>query len=145
MSIISKPSLVEHAKLILSQPISISEAFSAGQFWCCFELLAEDGRLVIARVRLPRHPDSINSTDESSELYSMECEGATMKFLQGNVTSVPFPRLYAYEGPGSQRATDVGAAYMLIEGFYGNTLQDVQFNICDLSVRHILIFLPLGS
>jgi hypothetical protein len=145
MSIINKPSLMEHAKLILGQSVSISEAFSAGQFWCCFELLADDGRLVIARVRLPRHPDSTDTIDESSELYSMECEVATMKFLQGDIISVPFPRLYAYEGPGSQKAADVGAAYMLIEGFYGNTLQDVQFNICELPVRHIFVLHPIGS
>jgi hypothetical protein len=58
-----------------------------------------------------------------------------MKFLHENVTGVPFPKLYAYEGLGSQRAANVGAAYMLIEGFYGNTMQDVQFNICELPVR----------
>ncbi|CAI6336591.1 unnamed protein product [Periconia digitata] len=55
-----------------------------------------------------------------------------MKFLQNNATTVPTPKLYAYEPPGSQQAVDVGACYMLIEGFYGNTLQDVKFDICDL-------------
>lgn len=135
MSIINKSSLVEHTQLIIGQPVSISEAFSAGQFWCCFELLAGDGRLIIARVRLPRLPDSTDSANEHSELYSIECEVATMKFFHENVTGVPFPRLYAYEGPGSQRAANVGAVYMLIEGFYGNTMQDVQFNICELPVR----------
>jgi hypothetical protein len=135
MSIINKSSLVEHTQLIIGQPVSISEAFSAGQFWCCFELLAVDGRLIIARVRLPRHPNSTDSANEHSELYSIECEVAQMKFLHENVTGVPFPKLYAYEGLGSQRAANVGAAYMLIEGFYGNTMQDVQFNICELPVR----------
>jgi hypothetical protein len=135
MSIINKSSLVEHTQLIIGQPVSISEAFSAGQFWCCFELLAVDGRLIIARVRLPRHPDSTDSAIEHSELYSIECEVAQMKFLHENVTGVPFPKLYAYEGPGSRRAANVGAAYMLIEGFYGNTMQDVQFDICELPVR----------
>jgi len=135
MSIINKSSLVEHTQLIIDQPVSISQAFSAGQFWCCFELLADDGRLIIARVRLPRHPDSTDSANEHSELYSIECEVATMNFLHEKVTGVPFPKLYAYEGPGSQRAANVGAAYMLIEGFYGNTMQDVQFNICELPVR----------
>jgi len=135
ISIINKSSLIEHTQFIAGQSVSISEAFSAGQSWCCFELLAADGRLIIARVRLPRHPDSTDGANEHSELYSIECEVATMKFFHENVTGVPFPRLYAYEAPGSQRAAIVGAAYMLIEGFYGNTLQDVQFNICELPVR----------
>ncbi|KAK0127973.1 hypothetical protein ONS96_007467 [Cadophora gregata f. sp. sojae] len=141
MSIINKSSLVEHTQLIIGQPVSISEAFSAGQFWCCFELLAVDGRLIIARVRLPRHPDSSDSANEHSELYSIDCEVAQMKFLHENVTGVPFPKLYAYEGPVSQRAANVGAAYMLIQGFYGNTMQDVQFNICELPIstqEHII-------
>ncbi|KAF7879575.1 hypothetical protein EAF04_000770 [Stromatinia cepivora] len=123
---------MEHTEFIIGQPVSMSEAFSAGQFWCCFELRASDGRIVIARVRLPRHPDSNDGVDEHSELYSIKCEVETMRFLHECVTGVPFPRLLAYEGPGSQIAANVGAAYMLIEGFYGNTLQDVQFNICEL-------------
>ncbi|TAQ84345.1 hypothetical protein B7494_g7333 [Chlorociboria aeruginascens] len=94
-----------------------------------------DGRLNIAQMQLPRHPDSTGNANEYSELYSIDCEVATMRFLHENVTGVPFPRLYAYEGPGSQRAANVGVAYMLIEGFYGNTMQDVQFNICELPVR----------
>ncbi|KFY16084.1 hypothetical protein V492_01576 [Pseudogymnoascus sp. VKM F-4246] len=64
-----------------------------------------------------------------------------MGFLCENVTGVPFPTLYAFEGPESERATEAGAMYMLIEGFYGNTLQDVQFNICDLpnpALEHII-------
>ncbi|KAJ8065174.1 hypothetical protein OCU04_005886 [Sclerotinia nivalis] len=141
MSVINKSSLVEHTELIIAQPVSMSEAFSAGQFWCCFELRASDGRIVIARVRLPRHPDSTDGVDEHSELYSIRCEVETMKFLHECVTGVPFPRLLAYEGLGSQMAANVGAAYMLIEGFYGNTLQDVQFNICELPIptqEHII-------
>ena len=135
MSIINKPALVEHAQIIMGQPASISEAFSAGQFWCCFELIGADGRLIIARVRLPSHPDSIDSTNAHSELYSIECEVATMNFLHRSVTGVPFPKLCTHERPGSQRAAKVGAVYMLIEGFYGNTMQDVQFDICELPVR----------
>jgi hypothetical protein len=143
ISITNKSSLVEHTQLILGQPVSISEAFSAGQFWCCFELVAADGRLIIARVRLPRHPDSTDGVNEHSEMYSIQCEVATMKFLHENFKSVPFPRLYAYEDTRSQRAANVGAAYMLIEGFYGNTMQDKQFDICELPVRLcIFIFLP---
>ena len=107
--IINKSAHVEHTQLIIGQPVSISEPFSAGQFWCCFELLAVDGRLIIACVRLPRHADSTDSANEYSELCSIQCEVANMKFLHENVTSVPFPRLYACEGPESQRSADVGA------------------------------------
>lgn len=57
-----------------------------------------------------------------------------MRFLQANVTTIPFPTLFAYEAPGSAKAVKVGAAYMLIEGFYGNTLQDVDHSIYDLPV-----------
>jgi hypothetical protein len=138
MATINKPALLKHAQSVIDHPITISEAFSAGQYWCCFELVVADGRLIIARVRLPRHPDT-DSEHDDSEQYSIQCEVATMEFLHENVTGVPFPRLYVYEGPGSQRAADVGAAYMLIEGFYGNSMQNVQFNICELPV---LILIP---
>lgn len=47
MTLIDRSSLMEHTQLIIDQPVSISEAFSAGQFWCCFELLAADGQLII--------------------------------------------------------------------------------------------------
>jgi len=57
-----------------------------------------------------------------------------MRFLYENFTRVLFPRLYAYKGPRAQKAANVGAAYMLIEGFYGNTMQDLQFNTCELPV-----------
>jgi hypothetical protein len=69
-------------------------------------------------------------------MYSIQYEVTQMKFLHENVTGVPFPKLYAYEGPGSQRAVNVSAPpYILIKGFYGNTIQDMQFNICELPVR----------
>ena len=45
-----------------------------------------------------------------------------MKFLWANVRTVPVPELYAYEAPGSAWAIKAGATYMLIEGFYGNSL-----------------------
>lgn len=60
-----------------------------------------------------------------------------MEFLREEVKTVPVPTLYAYEMPGSARATLAGAAYMLIEGFYGNSLQDVHHTIYDLPVRYI--------
>ena len=135
MSTLNKSTLVRHAELVMGQKVSISEPFSAGQYWACFELIAADGSLIIARVRLPRHPNNTDAVNEQSELYSITCEVATMMFLRGKVTTVPFPRLYTYAGPESQWAADAGAIYMLIEGFYGNTLQDVQFDICQLPVR----------
>ncbi|OBT89241.1 hypothetical protein VE02_04262 [Pseudogymnoascus sp. 03VT05] len=55
-----------------------------------------------------------------------------MEFLHEYAIGVLLPRLHAFEGPDSQKAADVGAIYMLIDGFYGNSLQDVQFNICEL-------------
>ncbi|KFX90719.1 hypothetical protein V490_06300 [Pseudogymnoascus sp. VKM F-3557] len=141
MATIDKPALLKHSQALIGHPVIISEAFSAGQYWCCFELVIADGRLMIARVRLPRHPDSTDSAHDDSEQYSIQCEVATMEFLHENVTGVPFPKLHVYEGPGSQRAADVGATYMLIEGFYGNSMQDVQFNICELPIttqEHII-------
>lgn len=64
-----------------------------------------------------------------------------MEFLCENSTVIPFPRLYAFEGAESYKAAEVGVVYMLIEGFYNNTLQDMQFNICDLLVRILISFL----
>jgi hypothetical protein len=39
--------------------------------------------------------------------------------------------------------TDVGATYMFIEGFYGNSMQDVKYNICELPVRLSLYSSPI--
>jgi hypothetical protein len=131
---LDKSVLVRHAELIKGQKFSISDPFSAGQYWICFELVAEDGSLVIARVRLPRHPDLPSTVSEEDELYSIVCEVATMRFVRRSLSRVTIPRVYAYEGPGSQLAAEAGALYMLLEGFYGNTLQDVAFDICRLPV-----------
>jgi hypothetical protein len=61
-----------------------------------------------------------------------------MEFVRQGLSAIPTPRLYAYEGPGSQLAADVGAAYMLLEGFYRNTLQDIEFDIYNLPVSLML-------
>lgn len=132
MASINKAALMEHASVVLSSTASMSEPFSAGQYWCCFELVAPDGRFLIARVRLPKHPE--NNTTDSDEEYLIQCEVATMKFLRANARTVPLPKLYAYEAPGSVRAINAGATYMLIEGFYGNSLQDVDHSIFNLPV-----------
>jgi len=144
MSTIDRSALMEHVERISKKTATMSDAFSAGQFWCCFEFMLDGGNLIIARVRLPRHPDTKKSVNEASELYAIECEVATMKFLQEGIDSVvSTPRLYAYEPPGSQQAGLVGACYMLMQGFFGNSLQDVKFDICDLPVWTRLCETPI--
>ena len=134
MASINKTALIEHASAVLGSPASMSEPFSAGQYWCCFELVApDDDRFLVARVRLPKHPESSSSIDADDE-YLIQCEVATMSFLRTNVKTVPVPKLYAYEPPGSPRAINTGAAYMLIEGFCGNSLQDIDHSIYNLPV-----------
>ncbi|KAK3943052.1 hypothetical protein QBC46DRAFT_378825 [Diplogelasinospora grovesii] len=133
MASLKKTALVEHAEQLLESPVSMSESFSAGQHWCCFELVASNGRLVIARVRLPKHPDS--NVDENAEEDLIRSEVATMKFLQNHVMTVPVPTLYASELPGSPRAVAAGAAYMLIEGFHGNSLQDANHDMYNLPAK----------
>ncbi|KAI8710651.1 APH domain-containing protein [Fusarium sp. LHS14.1] len=130
---LDKNVLLRHAELIKGQKISMSEPFSAGQYWICFEMIAEDDSLIIARVRLPRHPDTLPIVNEKDEQYSIACEVSSMRFVRQTLSTVVVPRVYAYEGPGSQLATDAGAVYMLIEGFYGNTLQDITPDLCSLS------------
>ncbi|KAH7230078.1 uncharacterized protein BKA55DRAFT_545394 [Fusarium redolens] len=129
--------LQHHAELVKGQKVSMSEPFSAGQYWVCFELIAEDGSLVIARVRLPRHPLALSSVSEEDEQYAIACEISTMHFVKQRLPKLAVPCVYAYEGPGSQLALDAGAAYMLIEGFYGNTLQDVVPDLCSLSASKL--------
>ncbi|PSN68260.1 hypothetical protein BS50DRAFT_665880 [Corynespora cassiicola Philippines] len=141
MESINKLVLLQHVEKISGQTAKMSDPFSAGHHWCCFEFLLQDKSLIIARMRLPRHPDRSNSMTEASELYEIQCEVETMRFLQFNVKFVPTPKLYAYEPSGSPQAMAVGACYMLIEGFYGNTLQDVVFNMCNLPMsiqEHII-------
>ncbi|KAK4033372.1 hypothetical protein C8A01DRAFT_50020 [Parachaetomium inaequale] len=133
MASINKAALTEHASAVLGSPASMSEPFSAGQYWCCFELVAPDDRFFVARVRLPKHPES-NATDADEECL-IQCEVA-MKFLRANARTVPLPELYAYEAPGSIRAINTGAAYMLIQGFYGNSLQDIGQSIYNLPVSN---------
>ncbi|KAJ2892886.1 hypothetical protein MKZ38_009264 [Zalerion maritima] len=131
---IDKSVLVRHAELIKGQKVTMSQPFSAGQHWICFEMIAEDGSLVIARVRLPRHPNTPPTVTEEDELYAIACEVATMKFVRQSLSTITIPRVYAYEGPGSQLAAEAGAIYMLLEGFYGNTLHNVVSDMCNLSV-----------
>ena len=75
---IDKPALLRHTERIKGQKVIMSEPFSAGQYWICFEMIAEDGSLVIARVRLPRHPDVPATVREEDEAYGITCEIATM-------------------------------------------------------------------
>lgn len=134
---LDKSALVRHTESILKQPVTLSEPFSAGQYWICFEMVApESGQLIIARVRLPRHPDIPEELDEQSELYSITCEVQTMRYIKDHLTDILVPEVYAYAEPSSTYARNAGAAYMLIEGFYGNTLQDVAFDLTSLPVTY---------
>jgi hypothetical protein len=133
---INKPALIGHAELIKGQKVAMSEPFSAGQYWICFKMVVEDGSLVIARVRLPCHPDVPVTISDEDEAYATACEVATMEFVRQKVHAVSLPYVYAYEELGSQRAVDAGATYMLLEGFYGNNLQNVEFDICNLEASN---------
>lgn len=134
ISKLDKGVLLHHAELIKGQKITMSEPFSAGQYWVCFEMVAEDDSLVIARVRLPPHPDILPTVNEDDEEYSIACEISSMRFVRQRLPNVVVPHVYAYEGPGSHLATKAGAIYMLIEGFRGNTLQDTVRDLCSLPV-----------
>ncbi|KAG8673685.1 hypothetical protein FPOAC2_07142 [Fusarium poae] len=120
--------LQHHAELLIGQKCRVSEPFSAGQYSVCFELVAEDDSLIIARVRLPRHPAASSNMTEEDEQYQVTCELATMRLLAQRLPQLKIPSVYAYEGPGSQRALEFGAPYMLIQGFYGNALQDLVYD-----------------
>jgi hypothetical protein len=50
---IDKPTVLRHAERIKGQKVIMSEPFSAGQYWICFEMIAEDDSLVISGVCLP--------------------------------------------------------------------------------------------
>lgn len=136
---LNKSALVQHTESILGRKVTLSEPFSAGQYWVCFEMVVQDSDLiVIARVRLPRHPATPDTLSEESELNSIECEVETMRYIKHRLPSVPVPEVYAYAGPSSKHAKDAGAIYMLLQGFYGNTLQDVEFDMTCLPVRSSL-------
>ncbi|KAL7951057.1 hypothetical protein V8C42DRAFT_359753 [Trichoderma barbatum] len=71
---LDKEVLLHHTELINGQKFIMSELFSAGQYWICFEMIAEDSSLVIARVRLPRHPLTLNAGEED-EQYAIVRDG----------------------------------------------------------------------
>ncbi|KAK5998899.1 hypothetical protein PT974_01283 [Cladobotryum mycophilum] len=122
LSRLDKNALVQHAELIKGQECVMSEPFSAGQFWICFEIILE-------------------TVGEEDEMYLLACEVNTMQFVRQRLPEIIVPQVYAYEGPGSERVEQVGAVYMLLEGFYGNTLHDVVPDICNLPVpsqEHIM-------
>lgn len=106
-------------------------------------MVVQDGSdsIVIARVRLPKHPNAPDALDEQSEFDSIKCEVETMQYIRDRLPSVPVPKVYAYAGPSSKEAEDAGTMYMLIEGFRGNTLQDIEFDMTHLPVRTFLALL----
>lgn len=133
---LDKSAIVRNAESILDQKLTLSEPFSAGQYWVCFELVGQQSDLlVIARVRLPKHPDLPDTLDYQAELRSVRCEVETMRYVKYHLPNLVVPEVYAYAGPSSKEAEEAGAVYMLIQGFYGNTLQDVEFDMTTLPVR----------
>jgi hypothetical protein len=80
----------------------------------------------------PRPPAEASRPE--AEAYIMQCEAATMAFLRDRATTISLPTLYAFEGPGSAGAAKARAPYMLIEGFYKNSLQDVAQSVYNLPV-----------
>ncbi len=125
---INKNAIVEHAATISGKDMRMSEPFSAGQYWCCFELVANDGQLTIARVRLPPLPDASGLLDHT---YRTECEVGTMAYVRDAI-DFPLPMVFAYEREKSEWALKVGASYMLMEGFYGNTLFDLHADFYEI-------------
>lgn len=79
---INKDALLPHAQIIKGQKLSMSSSFSAGHYWICFEMVAEDGDQVIARVPLPRHPSTLPTVHEEDEVYAIACEVAMMHFVR---------------------------------------------------------------
>jgi hypothetical protein len=73
-------------------------------------------------------------TQQPQTLKIFRTSTSTMAFLRDRATTVSLPTLYAFEGPGSARAAKARAPYMLIEGFYGNSLQDVAQSVYNLPV-----------
>lgn len=74
--------LINHAERIKGQKFVMSQPFSAGQYWICFEIIAGDGSLVIARVRLPRYPNAPATVTKEDEAYAIVCKVTTMKFVR---------------------------------------------------------------
>ncbi|TWU77299.1 hypothetical protein ED733_004437 [Metarhizium rileyi] len=113
---LDKKVLLHHAELIKGQKISMSEPFSAGQYWICFELVAED--------------DTLSS-------HAFDCLATLMPQQQDS-------RLWSYHGctpnkvlvPSSPPMLAL-SMYMLIEGFRGNTLQDIVPDLCELPLAKL--------
>lgn len=144
---INKCVLVEHTQRIIGQKVTMSEPFSVSQCSACFEMVAQDGSLIIAKVALPQDPNDPGARSAERQAYSLACEASTMKFVGLKIPDFPVGQVYAHEGPESQLAIEVGAAYILLEGFYGNTLQDVVPDLTLTDVREppltpICLYLP---
>ena len=91
--IIDMSMLMRHAERIKDQKVIMSPLVSAGQYWICFEMIADDGSLVIARVRSPRHPDARNVVGEDDEAYAIACEVMTMEFVSQRLPAIRVPRV----------------------------------------------------
>ncbi|KAJ2989404.1 hypothetical protein NUW58_g3484 [Xylaria curta] len=129
---IDKRALVRHAERIKGQKLTMSQPFSPASIGSAWRWLLKTGALLLPEFACPATPDIPVTVTAEDEAYTIECEVATMEFIRQRLTAVSLPRVYTYEGVGSQLAAHAGAPYMLLEGFYGNTLQDVEFDICNL-------------
>ena len=134
MGKLDKSVLLRHAAALTGKKVTMSEPFSAGHFWLCLEMVTEDSDIIVARIRLPRHPRLPREITEEDELYAVRCEIATMKFVRETVEGINVPHIYAFEGPRSTRAFHAGGIYMLMQGFYGNTLRTAVPDITLLPV-----------
>lgn len=140
LSKFDKSAVLRHTESLLGQKSTLSEPFSCGEYWACFEMIAQkSGMLVIARVRLPKHPNGPDTLDEQTELNNLKYEIETMKYIKDRLPQLAIPEVYTYAGPSTKHAEDAGAPYMLIQGFYGDTLHDIEFDMTNLSVRASLL------
>ncbi|KAB8346368.1 hypothetical protein FH972_023410 [Carpinus fangiana] len=138
LSTVNREAFVEHVFRLTGKQCSVSEPFSAGQYWCCFELVADDGDLYIARARLPPHPSQKVPADVAR--HRAENEIATMRLVRQR-TSIPIPEVYAYEREGTMLAEAAGASYMLLQGFYGNSILEKTYDLSsipDQTLRRLL-------
>lgn len=90
---VDKAALIAHGESITGQRLSMSEPFSAGQYWICFEMVAEDESSMIARVRLPRHPETPARIRDEDVAYATSCEVATMQYVRSKLASIAIPRV----------------------------------------------------
>ncbi|CAI7648176.1 unnamed protein product [Penicillium manginii] len=96
----------------------LSEKFSIGHFNMVRQVVFDDGKSWIVRLRMPDLDDSSAHQDVKRALSS---EVACMKFLKER-TSVPVPEVYGLE----IEANEVGAPYIIMEYIPGTVASELQ-------------------